>query len=307
MAKHGKLQTIVEYASSRSVLAALGVMPPRIAIALGRAMGRIAYTSAGNLRRTGKRNLELAFPEKSERQRTEILRSCFRSLGRELGVFSQFSTASPHTLLSLTDCEGLEHLEAAKAQGRGVILFTGHLGAWELTSFALSLLGHPLSFLVRRIDNPKVERLVDDSRTRFGNKTLDKLSAARSMVKILRTGGTLGLLLDLNTLDDEAIFVDFFGIPASTNFMVAKLALRTQAPIIPIFAPWEEEREKFVLRIQQPVSIESGGNEEEDVLRLTAMLSLVVEENVRRYPDQWLWIHKRWKTRPPGEPSLYSE
>jgi KDO2-lipid IV(A) lauroyltransferase len=307
MAKHGKLQTIVEYASSRSVLAALGVMPPRIAIALGRAMGRIAYTSAGNLRRTGKRNLELAFPEKSERQRTEILRSCFRSLGRELGVFSQFSTASPHTLLSLTDCEGLEHLEAAKAQGRGVILFTGHLGAWELTSFALSLLGHPLSFLVRRIDNPKVERLVDDSRTRFGNKTLDKLSAARSMVKILRTGGTLGLLLDLNTLDDEAIFVDFFGIPASTNFMVAKLALRTQAPIIPIFAPWEEEREKFVLRIQQPVSIESKGNEEEDVLRLTAMLSLVVEENVRRYPDQWLWIHKRWKTRPPGEPSLYSE
>ena len=280
-------------------------MPPRVAIALGRAMGRIAYASAGKLRRTGERNLELAFPEKSERERTKILRSCFRSLGRELGVFSQFSTASPHSLLSLTDCEGLEHLEAAKAQGRGVILFTGHLGAWELTSFALSLLGHPLSFLVRRIDNPKVERLVDNSRTRFGNKTLDKLSAARSMVKILRTGETLGLLLDLNTLDDEAIFVDFFGIPASTNFMVAKLALRTQAPIIPIFAPWEEEREKFVLRIQEPVSIEDSGNEEQDVLRLTAKLSLVVEEYVRRYPDQWLWIHKRWKTRPPGEASLY--
>jgi KDO2-lipid IV(A) lauroyltransferase len=306
MAKHGKLQTIVEYASARSVLTALGLMPPRIAIALGRAMGRIAYASARNLRRTGERNLELAFPEKSERERTEILRSCFRSLGRELGVFSQFSTATPQSLLSLTDCEGLEHLEAAKAQGRGVILFTGHLGAWELTSFALSVLGHPLSFLVRRIDNPKVERLVDESRTRFGNKTLDKLSAARSMVKILRAGETLGLLLDLNTLEDEAIFVDFFGIPASTNFMVAKLALRTQAQIIPIFAPWEEEREKFVLRMQQPVFIEVGGNEEEDVLRLTAKLSLVVEEYVRRYPDQWLWIHKRWKTRPPGEPSLYS-
>jgi len=126
------------------------------------------------------------------------------------------------------------------------------------------------------------------------------------MVKILRAGETLGLLLDLNTLDDEAIFVDFFGIPASTNFMVAKLALRTQAPIIPIFAPWEEEHKKFVLRIQQPVSIENSGNEEEDVLKLTAKLSLVVEEYVRRYPDQWLWIHKRWKTRPPGEPSLYS-
>src|SRR6266850_2283472 len=305
MAKHGKLQTIVEYASSRSVLAALGVMPPRIAIALGRAMGRIAYASAGNLRRTGERNLELAFPEKSECERTEILRSCFRSLGRELGVFSQFSTASPHSLLSLTDCEGLEHLEAAKAQGRGVILFTGHLGAWELTSFALSLMGHPLSFLVRRIDNPKVERLVDARRTRFGNRTLDKLSAARAMVRILRSGEILGLLLDLNTLPEEAIFVDFFGIPASTGFMVAKLALRTEATIIPIFAPWEEKRKKFAVRVEPPVSIDFTGNEDEDVRKLTAKLSLIVERQIRRYPEQWLWIHKRWKTRPPGEPSLY--
>jgi KDO2-lipid IV(A) lauroyltransferase len=109
----------------------------------------------------------------------------------------------------------------------------------------------------------------------------------------------------LNTLPEEAIFVDFFGIPASTGFMVAKLALRTEAPIIPIFAPWEEKRKKFAVRVEPPVSIDCTGNEDEDVRKLTAKLSLIVERQIRRYPEQWLWIHKRWKTRPPGEPSLY--
>jgi len=305
MAKHGKLQMLGEYLLARSVLASLGTVPVSLATGVGRAMGFIAYASARNLRRTGKRNLELAFPEKSEFERRKILRSCFASLGRQLGFFSQFSNAAPSSLLELIDLEGLEHLEAARAQGRGVILFTGHLGAWELTSLALSLRDHPLSFLVRRIDNPRVEQLVDARRTRFGNRTLDKLSAARSMVRILRSGEVLGLLLDLNTLPEEAIFVDFFGIPASTGFMVAKLALRTEAPIIPIFAPWEEKRKKFVVRVEAPVSIECTGNEDEDVRQLTAKLSLIVENQIRSYPDQWLWIHKRWKTRPPGEPSVY--
>ena len=305
MAKHGKLQSLIEYASARTVLAALGSLPLSAAMKVGQAMGSVAYASASRLRRTGERNLEMAFPEKSEAERNRILRACFGSLGRELGVFSKFATATPKSLLGLVECEGLEHLEAAKAEGRGVILFTGHLGAWELTSFALSLLGHPLSFLVRRIDNPRVERLVERERTRFGNRTLDKLSAARSMVKILRSGATLGLLLDLNTLDDEGIFVDFFSIPASTNFMVAKLALRTQALIIPVFAPWDEELKQFRLRIEPPVAIEDNGTEEEDVRKLTAKLSLIIEEYIRRYPEQWLWIHRRWKTRPPGEPDLY--
>jgi Kdo2-lipid IVA lauroyltransferase/acyltransferase len=305
MAKHGKLQTTLEYLPARIILFSLGLMPASLAMSVGKMMGRLAFVFAANLRRTGERNLQLAFPDKTAEERLHLVRSCFLSLGRILGVFSQFSSRSAESIRRLFDIEGLNYLEAAKAQGNGVILFTGHLGAWELTAFALSLVGHPLSFLVRRIDNPLVEELVDKTRIRFGNLTLDKLSAARSMVKTLRSGESLGLLLDLNTLDDEAIFVDFFGIPASTNFMVAKLALRTNSPIVPIFAPWDESKQKFVVQLAPPIPVERTGEEESDVRNLTTRLSREIENQIRRYPEQWLWIHKRWKTRPPGEPGLY--
>jgi KDO2-lipid IV(A) lauroyltransferase len=159
--------------------------------------------------------------------------------------------------------------------------------------------------LVRRIDNPKVEQLVDQARLKFGNRTLDKNSAARSMVKLLRDGDAFGLLPDLNTLETEGIFVDFFGVPASTTFMMAKIALRTQAPIIPVFAPWNEQKKKFDVIVNQVVSIPVSGNEESDVHALTSKITKVVEDQIRQYPDQWLWIHKRWKTRPPGEPNIY--
>ncbi len=159
---------------------------------------------------------------------------------------------------------------------------------------------------MRRIDNPRIEQFVDGVRTRFGNQTLDKMSAARSMLKIVRAGETpLGLLTDLNTLDDEAIFVDFFGVPAATTFIVAKLALRTGAPLIPVFAPWSEEKKKFLVIIEPPLKPEPTGDEEADIRRLTTDLSHLLENRIRRYPGQWLWIHKRWKTRPPGESPIY--
>jgi KDO2-lipid IV(A) lauroyltransferase len=224
-----------------------------------------------------------------------------------MGFFSQMSSRSREELKQLIEVRGLENLEAAKTiHGQKLVLYTGHLGAWELTSFGLSLLGHPFAFLVRRIDNPRIEQLVDRVRTKFGNETVDKLSAARSMLKILRSGEKpLGLLTDLNTLDDEAIFIDFFGVPAATTFIVAKLALRTNTPILPIFAPWSEEKGKYLLTIEPLIAVESTGDEEADVKRLTIEITRGVENHIRQYPGQWLWIHKRWKTRPPGEPKIY--
>jgi len=304
MAKHGKLQTSLEYAAARIILSVIGALPFRQSIRLGRFFGLIAYLVARELRRTGEINLKLAFPEKTSEERRQLLKGCFESLGRALGVFSHFADP-PESILSVLEPSGIEHLDQVKESGRGAILFTAHLGAWELTSYGLSLLGHPISFLVRPIDNPKIEQMVDRYRTRTGNKTLDKFSAARSMVKTLRSGEFLGLLIDLNALEDEAIFVNFFGVPASTNFMTAKLALRSDVPIIPVFAPWDKTRQKFLLQVNEPVELKRSGDDEADVRELTTRLTQHFEDQIRRYPDQWLWIHKRWKTRPPGEPSIY--
>jgi KDO2-lipid IV(A) lauroyltransferase len=306
MAKQRKLQTFLEYTAAKSVLVTLGQLPPPVAMAFGQRLGKLAYALASDLRRTGAINLRLAFPEKTEEERADLLRQCFASLGRQLGLFSQFSTRPIKQLQDLIEPGGPEKLVAAAQQNNGrVMFFTAHLGAWELTSFTLSLFGHPFSFLVRRVDNPKIEKLVDGVRARFGNQTLDKLSAARSMLKILRGNKQIGLLLDLNTLEDEAIFVDFFGVPAAANFLPAKLALRTESSIIPVFAPWSEEKQKYLLIVEPAISIEITGNEDEDVRRLTTKVSQVIEDHIRRYPGQWLWIHKRWKTRPQGEPAIY--
>lgn len=307
MAKHGKLRTYLEYAPVKLVLATLGRMPPRMAYGIGRSFGKFAYLLAGDLRRTGAINLRLAFPEKTDEERDALLRESFESLGRQLGLFSQMATRSREELKQLIEPVGWENLENARAErGDRLIHYTGHLGAWEMTSFGISLLGYPFTFLTRRLDNPKIEELVDGVRTKFGNKTIDKLAAARSMLKLLRSGEhALGLLPDLNTLDDEAIFVDFFGVPAATTFVIAKLAVRTNTPLVPFFAPWSEEKGKYLLIAEPPIPAECTGDEEADVRRVTIEITRRLEDQIRNFPGQWLWIHKRWKTRPPGEPKIY--
>ena len=307
MAKHGKLRTYLEYAPVKLVLMALGRLPPHTAYRIGQLLSRSIYLVAGDLRRTGEINLRLAFPEKSEEERAKLLRECFDNLGRELGLFSQMRTRSREELRQLIEPAGWENFEKARAErGDQLIYYTGHLGGWEMTSFGISLLGYPFTFLVRRLDNPLIEQLVDEVRTKLGNKTIDKLSAARSMLKILRSGEqALGLLTDLNTLDDEAIFVDFFGVPAATTFVIAKLAVRTKTPLVGFFAPWSEEKGKYLLIAEPPILPECTGDEEADVRRVTVEITRRLENQIRQFPGQWLWIHKRWKTRPHGEPRIY--
>ena len=304
MSKKGTLQINAEYWLARAVLGLFRALPLTSGIGFARVIARLGMWFP-KLRRTGERNLQLAFPNLSEAERRGLLLGSFENLGRLLAVFSRFGQDHGDRLKSLIQCEGLERLDEAMRAQRGVILFTGHVGGWELSSFGLSLFDHPLSFLVRPIDNPKIEAMIDRARKGHGNRTIDKTSAAREMLQILRSGGTLGILVDLNTLDREAIFVDFFGRAASTTFIVAKLALRTNAELLPVFAPWDAARKRFRLIVDGPLRIERTGDEDEDVRRLTQQYTRVVEDYVRRYPDQWLWIHRRWKTRPAGEEPLY--
>jgi KDO2-lipid IV(A) lauroyltransferase len=304
MATPGTVQTNIEYWLARTILGFFSLLPISTAIRLGCACGRLAGL-VPKLRRTGERNLQLAFPELDAHQRARLLRGCFENLGRLLGVFSQFRDPSAERLKEVIKCEGRDNIVNAIAEGRGVIAFTGHVGAWELSSYGPSLYDYPFGFLVRRIDNPKIEALVDRFRAARGNWTIDKRQAAREMFRMLKKGEMLGILVDLNALDREAMFVDFFGVKAATTFVVAKLALRTGSPVIPIFSPWDERLQKFTVTIGEPLKFHLTGDEEEDTRHVTQVLTRTVEEWIRRYPDQWLWVHRRWKTRPPGEPPIY--
>jgi KDO2-lipid IV(A) lauroyltransferase len=308
MSKHGKFQTTFEYAVTRALIGGLGLLPRPAAVATGRAAGRIAHKFAGGLRRTGETNLKLAFPDMHARERAAMLRSSFDNLGRLLGEFSQFPRATPESLRELVEYDevGLSYLRAAEGQGRGVIFLTGHLGAWEFLSFAWSALEYPISFLVRPIDNARVEDLIEGIRTRFGNTAINKKMAARQALRVLRDGGTLGILADLNTHPNEGIFVPFFGHLACTTSGVATLALRTNSLVIPTCAVWDEKRRRFFFHGDPPVELVRTGDDKRDIEINTANFAAAIEHMIRAYPEQWLWIHKRWRTRPPGEPDFYA-
>jgi KDO2-lipid IV(A) lauroyltransferase len=292
---------------ARTVLGSLGILPRSVAVGLGRTLARMVYWLPGKLRRTGERNLLIAFPELDEAGRRRLLRGCFDSLGRLLGEFSQFPRATPESLRALIEYDqvGLAHLRDAEQHGRGVIFLTGHLGAWELLSFGWSALEYPISFLVRPIDNPLVERLIEGVRTRFGNRAIDKKNAARESLRVLREGGTLGILSDLNTQTREGVFVPFFGKLACTTAGIATLALKTDAVVIPTCAVWDKQRKKYFFHGDPAIELVRTGDRARDIEINTARFAEAIERLVRRYPEQWLWIHRRWKTRPPGEEEVY--
>ncbi|MDX6611311.1 MAG: Kdo2-lipid lauroyltransferase/acyltransferase [Blastocatellia bacterium] len=306
MAKR-KLQLNLEYLLARTILGFFGILPRVLAIGIGRGMARSAYWLPLKLRRTGERNLAIAFPEMDERERQRLLRGSFDSLGRLLAEFSQFPRMTRESLRQMIEYDqvGLAHLRDAEKNGRGVIFLTGHLGAWEILSFGWSALEYPLSFLVRPIDNPRIEEMVERIRTRFGNVAIDKKSAARQALRVLRQKGTLGILSDLNTQTFEGVFVPFFGRLACTSAGIATLALKTDAVVIPTCAVWNAKSGKYFFHGDPQVELVRTGDHQRDVEVNTANFAAAMERMIRLYPEQWLWIHKRWKTRPPGEPEIY--
>lgn len=303
--RRGRLRTWLEYAIAWSALKGASILPRSLALRFGYAVGALGYLLLPNLRRYARINLQLAFPEMGQDERQRIARATFRYLGRMLGEIGQFSRLNPENITSVVVYDGLEHYLEAVGRGRGVIFLTGHIGAWELSVYAHSVYGYPSSFLARRVDNPLIERLAEANRTLYGNRSIDKKNAIREVIRTLKAGGVVGILADLNALPEEGLFCDFFGIPASTTVGVATLALRTGATVLPGYLVWDEASKRHVLHFEAPVETISTGHREEDVLANTARYTKVLEGVIRRYPDQWLWIHRRWRTRPTGEPDLY--
>jgi KDO2-lipid IV(A) lauroyltransferase len=284
----------------------LGVLPRRWARAAGAGLGWLAFLFTGRLRQTGERNLEIAYPGSAVAWRKDIVRQLYRNLGLHLAEFCRMSRYTPECTRSFIRYAGLEHYLAARDAGRGVLVITGHLGLWELSSFYHSLMGYPMSMVIRRLDNPLVDRLVNSIRCLHGNAVLHKDDFARGLLGAMRRGETVGILMDTNMTPPQGVFVDFFGTPACSASGLARVAMRTEAAMLPGFLTWREEEKKYVLEFGEPIDLVRTGDDERDMVTNTQVCTTAIEAWVRRFPEQWLWVHRRWKTRPPGEPSLYS-
>jgi KDO2-lipid IV(A) lauroyltransferase len=295
----------LEYAAALTLLKTFGWMPRFAAYPAAEVLAALGFRLAGRQRRAGVRNLQMAMPDLSEAARDEILRGAFSSLGRLLVEFSHFPDLNKNNIAEHVVYEGFEHYENAVKRGKGVIFLTGHFGAWELSCFAHSLYGHPMKFVVREIDNARVEKLIESYRGLAGNTPIDKRHASRDILKALRNNETVGILVDQNTTRDEGVFADFFGIPAATTPAIATLALRTGAAVVPGFLIWDRKARKHRLHFDAPLEMINTGDSTRDIQENTRACNAVLEGIIRQYPDQWLWIHRRWKTRPEGEPGLY--
>jgi KDO2-lipid IV(A) lauroyltransferase len=296
----------VEYIAAWVALKTMGFLPRPLARAAGSALAAASFLLRPPLRRAAHINLRMAFPQLPENGRRRLMRRMVRNIGWMAAEFSQFPKYTRENIERIAVMDGFENFEAAQRKGRGVLFATGHTGAWELAPFAQALYGHPLHFLVRPLDNARVDALVNSYRCLSGNSPIEKNKAARLMLSVLRDGGTIGVLIDQNTALEEGVFVDYFGIPACTTTGLARVALRTGAAVVPGFLYWDEQMRKYRLRFEPEIPLVRSGDEERDVRENTASFTRAVEDFVRRHPDQWLWVHRRWKTRPPGEPSFYS-
>jgi len=284
----------------------MGLLPRSAARWVGAGFAWMAYRLRPPLRRAARANLQIAFPEWSDKKRDEVLGRMIQQVGWLAGEFSQLRKYSRANIEQIVVIDGFENFDAAKRLGQGVLFLTGHMSAWELSSFAHALYGYPLHFLVRPVANRRVDALINGYRCLSGNQPIDKNKSARAILKVLGDAGTVGILMDHNTSLDEGVFVNFFGVPASTSSGLARLALRTDAAVVPGFLIWDTSRRKYRLRFEKAVELARTGNEEADVIENTQRFTQVIEEHVRQYPDQWLWVHKRWKTRPPGDPPMYA-
>jgi len=295
----------IEYWLVLAVSRGLGLLPRSVARFFAGGLAAVVYLAFGRLRRVGERNLSLALPQLSSKTRKRILRGVYRSLAWQLVEFCRMPRYTVENTRGFLRVEGIEHFLRAKERGNGVLILTGHLGAWELSSFYHSLMGHPMGMVIRRLDNRPLDDYVNGIRCLHGNRVLHKDDFARGLLTAMREGETVGILMDTNMTPPQGVFVPFFGQSACTASGLARVALKTGAAVLAGFIVWERDEGKYVLHFGPEVELEQTGDTEADVLAATALCNQVLESWIRRYPDQWLWIHRRWKTRPPGEAAIY--
>src|ERR1700726_2345643 len=266
----------LEYAAAWPFIKILGLMPRPLSRAFAIGLAQVFYLLHFRLRQVGMRNLEMVFPEKSQSERRRILRGVFTSLGRQLAELCQFPRYTAQNVDDVVVYDGLENYERAYARGKGVLFLTAHFGAWELSAFSHSLHGHWLHIVMRPIDNQYLDRLIEQYRTMHGNQTVAKDDFVRGLLAAMKAGETVGILMDTNMTPPQGIFVDFFGIPACTASGLARIALRTNAAVVPGFTIWDPALNKYRLRFDPALELIRTGDLEADIAANTQVFTKVI-------------------------------
>lgn len=287
----------------RGIVALVGVLPAPLAYGCCRAVALLIYLVDRKHHRIGMINLGIAFPDKDLCWKKRILRRSLQQIGDQIVELSRIHRLTAEKLaqrVCYEQARGLENYLEAKEKGRGVLYLTAHVSVWELLPAAHALYGYPLSFVVRPLDNPFLDRWATALRSRFGNQVLPKRRSLRRVLKILSEGGEVGFLIDQNTQENEGVFVPFLGKLACTTSGLAALALKTSAPVVAGFIYPEGRAGHYTIRFYPPLKTVDTGNHEQDLIENTACYNSYVEQVVREFPHCWLWGHRRFRTQPNG-------
>jgi KDO2-lipid IV(A) lauroyltransferase len=303
------IKDFIAYILAITFIKFLGALPRRVALSLAKFIATVAFYVDGRHRRVMMKNIGVALPQLNETETRRIARAAFRNIGRlavEVSKFPSLTRDNIARLVTYDAVDGADNFQRAYKKGKGVLFLTGHFSSWELLPFAHALYGHPLKFIVRPLDSALFDKFFNTYRSLSGNVPIPKRNSLRQVLESLRAGEGVGILIDQNVQASEGVFVDFFGRPACTTTSLAVLALRTGAPVVPGYLVRNPDRETYRMVFYREVELIRTGNRERDILENTQRFTKVIEDIVRKHPDQWLWGHRRWKTRPDHDPdSIY--
>lgn len=299
----------IEYTLFLAVFGLFRGLPFPVSFRVGEAVGRVLYVLDRPHRKVGLTNLAIAFPDKSQDERRRILRESFCNLGRLLAEFCHLGALTEqniHDRVGFEDEAEWRRL-VERLRGTGALILTGHFGNWELFAYANACYGFPVHIIHRRLRNVFVETAITAQRERCGTRVIQKTTAGLEVVRAIRKKGVVVAAVDQNASGRMGVFVPFFGRPASTSAGLAGLALTTGVPVVPAFLIRENGTWKHRIVILPLIEPVRTGNQAEDIRATTEKFTAVFQRMVEQYPEHWLWIHKRWKRRPPGEPSIYAD
>lgn len=293
---------ILSYLFCRALLTTLGLLPRRAGLSIGRACGLLFHTVSARHRRIARANLQRAFGATlAPGERERLARASFAHAGMIMADAAYFGRCASLPLERLAVYEGTEHLIKAASGKRGVLVFSGHFGHWEMVGLLQPRIGVPFSMIVRPLDNGPLDSYLAGLRTVTGNELISKYNAARGVLRALRPGRAVGLMIDQNVRGEGGLFVDFFGTPASTTPALATFALKSGAPIVPMFSyPLPDGR--LLIRYGKPIVAARRGTLSEDIHAITQQCTRLLEQEIREHPECWLWMHNRWRTRPMAAP-----